>query len=302
MPMLRQSRALIFLATTFVLLLASVFSPVSASAQTARVVPESLRIRAIGDAVTAGVGVGGNEAWASQVARIFSSPDYQNLAVAGSTTGSWMDLPVEEGSQDGQNFSTVRKIVTEDPDFVFMTMGGSMLLRLPLGPALGCQSFKDQKTQSDLFAQCVDGLVKEGLIQQRVMAVSFSLLARTVNTKVVIAGYVPPSPTVSFLSQWQIELLTQKINTELQKAVTAVGESGATWAERIAYVPPPNTTNCAASSYGILRVDPKRASENCPLRDPRFVVGSNGTLPGLQLQTELAQNAVSIIRAKGWMD
>lgn len=300
--LLRRYRVSVVLFAALSVFAASVILLPSAFAQTSRVVPESLRMRAIGDSVTAGVGVGSNESWASQVARTFASPDYKNLAVAGSTTASWMDLPVEEGSQDGRNFYTVREIVSEDPDFVLMTLGGSMLLRLPMGPALGCLEFRNQQTQSVEYERCIDELVKEALIQQRVMAVSFSLLARTVNTKVVIAGYVTPAPTVSFIPQWQINLLSDKVNAEIQKAVNAVSESGATWRERIVYVPPPASENCAVSSFGILRVNPKLASPACPLRDPRFVLGSNGTLPGLQLQTELAQNAVAAIRAKGWMD
>lgn len=329
-----------------------------ASAQsTPKVVPESLRVRAFGDGVTAGFGYDGNGveyrasahracgavdglsigrcssnsalgpdssaeepsfvadggmsngvSWAAQAAKELGSTDFANYAVSGSRLVNWLDLPADDASpEDGRFHGLLDRVIGDDPDLVLASLGGQMLLDMPGGASLACASHR-LPAETDAFAGCIDAILQKQLVKQRVMAISFDVLAHTLNAKLVYTTYFAPSPFFSFLDQRQIAIARDRVSMVLGEAVAAVKEAGAAWAGRIAlvdggidrvgmvaYVP-----NCN-SDRPPLRWSSATIGSGCPVRSPLFTAVSDGTVPVAAAQRQIEREALDVIRAAGWV-
>jgi len=322
---------------------------------TAKVTPESLRIRAFGDGVTAGYGYdsrgvafalsdrtdcqwrdelsvgrcssnselgpttpstdplfasGGGltngVSWAAQVAAQLRATDFANFAVSGSRLLNWMDLPADDQEpEEGRFHGLLDQLIADDPDLVLVSVGGSILLDLPGGPSLACARFHDAVAEREQFAACIDQLLAAMLVKQRIMAISFDVLAHTLNAKIVLTSYLPPSPLFSFLDPWQLNVMTDRVTKVLGEAVDSVKEAGASWATRITLSPSPanpygNDSAPCDVPRGPLRWSTKTIAEGCPLVSRQFAALSAGTVPSVDGQKQLAATALAAIRQAGW--
>ncbi|CAB4929099.1 unannotated protein [freshwater metagenome] len=346
---------------------ASNLSLAQTATTTARVVPASLRIRAFGDAVTAGFGIDASglvvprektidcrpkwigdgtattagtrcssnglngpgsspdeisfsadfglankASWAAQVASQLNAIDFANYAVAGSSLVSWMNLPQDDTAPaEGAQHDLLERIERDDPDIVLATIGGDLLLQQPASPVRTCAPLSDVATQGTQFTDCVNALLDRQMTKQRIMAISFDVLAHTQNAKLLLAYYLPAEPQFSVLLPWQQTVLAQAINAQIDAAVRGVAESGAAWAQRIDVVPvaiqsdrcPPvviagpsflgRTWFTPLSACGVAGVPPAAKAL-------AFTPVSMGTVPSALLQQVLATVAVAAIQRQAW--
>ena len=335
---------------------------------TGRVVPASLRIRAFGDAVTAGFGIGAsgsvipivkamecrpkwigdgtattagtrcssngsngpgspaddvsfsadfglanNASWAAQVASQLNAIDFANYAVAGSSLVSWMNLPHDDNAPaEGAQHNLLERIERDDPDIVLATLGGDLLLQQPASPVRTCATLSDVALQGTQFADCVNALLDRQMTKQRLMAISFDVLAHTQNAKLLLATYLPAEPGFSVLQPWQQTVLAETINAQISAAVQGVAESGAAWAQRIdvAQVQSqvdrcPPVVFAGPSFLGRTWFTSRGrtcAASGIPYvtSDEPFTPISFGTVPGLGMLAPISGSATNLIRARAW--
>ncbi|MEX1217208.1 MAG: hypothetical protein WEA11_01655 [Acidimicrobiales bacterium] len=337
----------------------------SSSTSVARVTPDSLRVRAFGDGVTAGFGTGsdgvvipaskssecrpkwtGNAvattagtrcssngsngpgtpadevafsadfglangaSWAAQVAQQLGSVDYANYSVAGSTLAGWLNLPAdEEAPEEGAQHELLKRIQREDPDIVLASIGGEALLQQTSGPVRLCSVWKDSATENQQFVDCVNKLLDRQLVKQRVMAISFDVLAQTRNAKLLLATYAPAVPFYSALLPWQQDILAAAINLQIRAAVEGVKESGASWSERIEAVAFTSSGGEKSSECKVSAVRGPRlwapswflVSSQCRSAGLTTTPVSLGTVPNSERQRGLSIPALELLRAQRWV-
>lgn len=353
---MRQRPRFLVVAALVVALVAGLSVQAAAQGQGPEIVPERLRIRAFGDAMTAGFGIDSSGAllptsdrsecrslwigdgsattagtrcssngsngpgsppdeiafsadfglangasWAAQVARGLGTVDFANYAVSGSTLVSWLNLPPDEAAPaEGRQHDLLDRISRDDPDIVLASLGGEVLLQQTSGPIRTCALLIDEATQWDAYVQCVEEVLFEQKITQRLMAVAFDVLADTRNAKLLFTLYETPAPSVSALMPWQQQILTREVNFSIVAAATGVAESGASWASRIDVVRVPAPPACipsvvpAPSTLGQVWWSPTNPCS------ASFTPVSGGTVPGIERQAAIAAEAVKLVRAKRW--
>lgn len=348
-------------------LLVGAQSATSDTSMSPRVVPASLRVRAFGDGVTAGFGVGpsGTElprsaamdcrpkwigdgsattsgtrcssngsngpgtsadevsftadfgaandvSWAAKVAKELGAIDFANYAVNGSTLASWLNLPKDDSAPaEGVHHDLLERIERDDPDIVLATLGGEALLQQPTGAVRTCARWSDEVSQGQEFTSCLKALLDSQLVKQRLMAISFDVLAHTQNAKLLFATYLPASPRFSVLLPWQQNALALAINAQIVAAVEGVTESGAAWAQRIDIVQAePTPEICRATPVAGPRfLGPTwlKPQHRCALELNAYITAESnytpvslGTIPGSTLQSSLSRPATVLIRARNW--
>ena len=326
---------------------------------TARVIPQSLRIRAFGDGVIAGFGVDSSGAlvsitnatdcrpvwigdgsatsagtrcssngrngpgsppdevsfsadfgrtngasWAAQVSQTLGAVDFANYAVTGSSLASWLNLPHDDAAPaEGAQHNLLERIEQDDPDIVLASLGGEALLQQPTGAIRTCSRWSDESVQRSQFVECVDRLLAAQLVKQRLMAISFDLLAHTINAKLLYSHYSPAAPRLSALLPWQQVVLADAINAQIDAAVVGVRESGASWAERIDVVA---SSSFASGCVWQTVAGPSLLGRNwwtsgrCMSDGKTSTPISMGTIPGPAAQSGIATAAVSVIRNRNW--
>ncbi len=349
------------------LIYASNLAQAQSATTTPRVVPASLRIRAFGDAVTAGFGVDRSGAalpitdatqcrpkwigdgsattagtrcssngsngpgspadevsfsadfgmankmsWAAQVASQLGAIDFANYAVTGSSLASWLNLPRDDDApSEGAQHDLLERIERDDPDIVLATLGGEALLQQPTGAVRTCARWSDEVSQGQEFTSCAKALLDSQLVKQRLMAISFDVLAHTQNAKLLFARYLPASPRFSVLLPWQQNALALAINAQIVAAVEGVTESGAAWAQRIDVVQAePTPEICRATPVAGPRfLGPTwlKPQHRCALELNAYITAESnytpvslGTIPGSTLQSSLSRPATALIRARNW--
>ena len=261
---------------------------------------------------TADFGASNAVSWAAQVAKELGAVDFANYAVNGSTVASWLNLPKDDDAPaEGVHHDLLERIERDDPDIVLATLGGEALLQQPTGAVRTCARWSDEGSQGQKFSSCVNKLLDRQLIKQRLMAISFDVLAHTQNAKLLFAHYLPAEPQFSVLLPWQQAVLAQAINAQIDAAVQSVAESGAVWAGRIDVVrvqiqadrcPPvviagPSflgpTWFTPISSCGATKGSPTATTL-------AFTPVSMGTVPSAFHQHFFATVAVAAIKSHGW--
>ena len=261
---------------------------------------------------TADFGAANAVSWAAQVAKNLGVVDYANYAVSGSTLASWLNLPKDDSAPaEGVQHDLLERIERDDPDIVLATLGGEAILQQPSGAVRTCARWSDEVTQIQEFASCVKALLDRQLVTQRLMAISFDVLAHTQNAKLLFATYLPASPRFSVLLPWQQNLLVAAVNAQIIDAVRGVAESGAAWAQRIDVVRPEPTPELCPSTpvAGPRFLGPTwfMATQRCSTElnasltsESRDTPVSLGTIPGARLQGALSRPATALIRAREW--
>lgn len=190
----------------------------------------AVRIRVLGDTPGAG----------AAIIAATSSDDATDLSVSASSLGAWMDLPREDG--DGAVHDRLVQITWDAPDLVVASLGGDALV-IPDDRLMACAKASSTPTDRPQFIACAAPLLDARLVNQRVMAIAFDVLAHTRDAKLVLVGHAGADPT-SPLAPWQQAALAELLDARIAAATIAVGESGATWAERVVFCAP---TDCVAA-------------------------------------------------------
>ena len=261
---------------------------------------------------SADFGADGAASWAAKVAKDLGAVDFANYAVSGSTLVGWLNLPRDDAAPaEGAQHELLERIELDDPDIVLATLGGESLLQQSSPAVRQCALWSDSLAQRNEFTSCVGQLLDRQLVKQRLMAISFDVLAHTQNAKLLFATYLPASPRFSFLLPWQQEALASSISGVIGAAVQGVAESGLSWGQRIDVSTSERPSN--RCDVGVLPgprflgptwfTPPSACTVNGDgaVTDPRsFTPVSLGTVPGTELQRALARTAVERIRARGW--
>lgn len=122
-------------------------------------------------------------------------------SVPRSSAVSWLDLRDPAAPDEGSNHDALVATLRDAPSFVLVSLGTDVTA--PTGRV-------------------------DPILRQRVMAVVFDLLARTIDTRVVVVGSGGPPGSAA-----------ATVDAEQAAAVSAVGEAGASWARRAAFAPSP---------------------------------------------------------------
>jgi lysophospholipase L1-like esterase len=272
---------------------------------------------------SADFGLGNGVAWPAQVARALGTVDYANYAVTGSEPADWMNLAPEPDAPDnGYLHDLLVRLENDDPDLVLMTLGANPLLSDFLtGPGIACALFDDEATERQLFLDCIDGIIADNLVSQRLIATYIDVLAHTDDAKLLVSRYYLALPAITLFDEWQGQLMVDQVNAQVDTAVAAVKESGAAFSERIAISQParfdsgwPGTGQDATCGATPAADGPSRqafvaqvvlaaragSAGFCPSAEPWIIDGDTGIHPNRAGHTQLAAAALDVIRANGW--
>lgn len=274
-------------------------------------------------AFTADFGLANNVSWAAQVTNTLGARDYANYSVTGSEPRQWMNLAPETDQPDnGEYHDLLVRLENDDPDVVLATLGANSLLATFLtGPGMACSEHDDEATQRTLFLDCIDGVIDDNLVAQRLIAVYLDILAHTAKAKIVVTKYYLTMPAMSVFDEWQSQAMVNAVNAQIDTAVASVKESGATFAERIAISEPPRFNSgwpgtgsdaaCGAkvpadgpshqSLYTQLKLLHRAGPQGfCVSAQPWTIDGDTGIHPNRDGHAQLAAAALAVIRANGW--
>jgi len=274
-------------------------------------------------AFTADFGLANNVSWAAQVTNALGASDYANYAVTGSEPRQWMNLSPGPGQPDnGVYHDLLVRLENDDPDLVLATLGANPLLATFLtGPGMACSEYDDEASQRQLFVDCVDGIIADNLVAQRLIAVYIDILAHTAKAKVLVTKYYLAMPALSVFDEWQSQVMVDAVNGQIDKAVASVKESGAAFAERIATSEPPRfesgwpgtgqDATCGAkvpadgpsrqSLYAQMKLLHEAGTRGfCASNQPWTIDGDTGIHPNRVGHAQLAASALGVIRANGW--
>jgi hypothetical protein len=268
-------------------------------------------------------GLANNVSWAAQVTNALGTKDYANYSVTGSEPRQWMNLAPEPDQPDnGEYHDLLERLESDDPDLVLATLGANPLLATFLtGPGMACSEFADEATQRQYFVDCIDGVIDDNLVSQRLIAVYLDILAHTAKAKVLVTKYYLAMPAMSVFDEWQSQVMVDAVNAQIDTAVASVKESGAAFAERIAVSEPPRfdsgwpgtgqDATCGAKvpadgpSHQSLFAQVKMlhqagAQGFCASLQPWTIDGDTGIHPNRVGHAQLAASALAVIRANGW--
>ena len=272
---------------------------------------------------TADFGLANDVSWTAQVANGLGATDYANYAVTGSEPRQWMNLAAEpDQSDNGVYHDLLVRLERDDPDLVLMTLGANPLLADFLtGPGMACALFHDEATQRQLFLDCIDGVIQDNLVAQRLIAVYLEILAKTAKAKILVTRYYLAIPAITLFEEWQAQGMVDAVNAQVEKAVAAVKESGAVFAERISIADPPRFNSgwpgtgqdatCGAnipadgpshqSLYAqAVLIGRAGSSGFCVSDQPWTIDADTGIHPDRAGHSQLAAAALAVIRANGW--
>ena len=134
---------------------------------------------------------------------------------------------------DGAVHDRLVQLAYDDPDLVVASLGGDILV-IPDADTMTCATTWRSESQRAEFDACVAPVLDRRLVGQRVMAIVFDVLAHTNEARLVLVGHARVDPS-SPLAPWQQLELAALLDARIASAAASVGESGATWADRIAY-------------------------------------------------------------------
>jgi lysophospholipase L1-like esterase len=158
-------------------------------------------------------GLSNNVSWVAQWANEHGVTNFENLAVSGSEPSDW--LP------DGQLYSTLQGIESEDPDYVLMTLGANPLLSDMLFGVdnMGCA------IESDItggYRECLEGAFEEIHLRTNLRAVYQDLVANTDATIYLMQYHLAIPSTALAYSAAQIAMLGVLLNEQIASLAAEV--------------------------------------------------------------------------------
>ena len=170
-------------------------------------------------------GLSNNVSWAAQWANEYGVTNYENLAVSGSEPVNW--------APGGSLYGTTKRIESEDPDYILMTVGANPILAntlFGLGPA-ACA------LESDVtggYAECVEEAFAEVHLERELKSLYTNLVQNT-NATIYLMQYhlSVPSSAIAY-SVTQIAEMAKLMNETIAKVAGEVSPS------RLKVVTPPH--------------------------------------------------------------
>lgn len=158
-------------------------------------------------------GLSNNVSWVAQWANEHGVTNFENLAVSGSEPSDW--LP------NGQLYSTLQGIESEDPDYVLMTLGANPLLSDMLFGVdnMGCA------IESDItggYRECLEGAFEEIHLRANLRAVYEDLVANTDATIYLMQYHLAIPSTALAYSAAQIAMMGVLLNEQIASLAAEV--------------------------------------------------------------------------------
>ncbi|HVY77399.1 MAG TPA: Ig-like domain-containing protein, partial [Solirubrobacterales bacterium] len=170
-------------------------------------------------------GLANNVSWAAQWANEYGVTNYENLAISGSEPVNW--------APGGSLYATTKRIESEDPDYVLMTLGANPLLSEMLfgTDRMGCAIW------SDLFGkyeECIEEAFEGVHLRRELESVYRDLVKKTGATIYLMQYHLSIPATALAYTTFQIAQMGDLLNREIARAATAVGSP------RLRVVTPPH--------------------------------------------------------------
>jgi GDSL-like Lipase/Acylhydrolase family len=160
-----------------------------------------------------GYGLANNVSWAAQWANAHGVTDYENVAISGSEPSEW--------APGGQYYATTKRIESEDPDYLLMTVGANPLLSDMLFgvDTMGCA------LESDIaggFRECVEGAFASVQLRANLKKLYADLVAKT-NATIFLMQYPTSIPSVALAySATQLAMTGKLLNREIASVASEV--------------------------------------------------------------------------------
>lgn len=161
-------------------------------------------------------GLANNVSWAAQWANQHAVKNYANFAVSGSEPKDW--------APGGQLYGTTKRIESEAPDYVLMTVGANPLLSDVLfgGGNMACAVWSDI---AGGFSECVEKAFEEVELRANLAKLYRELVAKT-NAVVYLMQYPLTVPSVALAySATQIAQMGALLNREIASVAAEVDKS-----------------------------------------------------------------------------
>lgn len=161
-------------------------------------------------------GLANNVSWAAQWANQHAVKNYANFAVSGSEPKDW--------APGGQLYATTRRLESEAPDYILMTVGANPLLSDVLfgGGNMACAIWSDI---AGGFSECVEKAFEEVELRANLAKLYRELVAKT-DAVVYLMQYPLTVPSVALAySATQIAQMGALLNREIASVAAEVNKS-----------------------------------------------------------------------------
>jgi lysophospholipase L1-like esterase len=161
-------------------------------------------------------GLANNVSWAAQWANQHAVKNYANFAVSGSEPKDW--------APGGQLYATTKRLESEAPDYILMTIGANPLLSDVLfgGGNMACAIWSDI---TGGFSECIEKAFEEVELRANLAKLYRELVAKT-NAVVYLMQYPLTVPSVALAySTTQIAQMGVLLNREIASVAAEVNKS-----------------------------------------------------------------------------
>jgi lysophospholipase L1-like esterase len=163
-----------------------------------------------------GYGLANNISWAAQWANAHGVTDYENVAISGSEPSEW--------APGGQYYATTKRIESEDPDYILMTVGANPLLSDMLFGVdnIGCA------LESDIlggFRECIEAAFASAQLRANLKQLYADLVAKT-DATIYLMQYPTSIPSVALTySATQLAMTGKLLNREIASVADEVSRT-----------------------------------------------------------------------------
>jgi GDSL-like lipase/acylhydrolase family protein len=163
-----------------------------------------------------GYGLANNVSWAAQWANAHGVTDYENVAISGSEPSEW--------APGGQYYATTKRIESEDPDYLLMTIGANPLLSDMLFGVdeIGCA------LESDIlggFRECIEAAFASAQLRANLKKLYADLVAKT-DATVYLMQYPTSIPSSALTySAAQLAMTGKLLNREIASVAGEVSRT-----------------------------------------------------------------------------
>lgn len=163
-----------------------------------------------------GYGLSNNVSWAAQWANAHGVTDYENVAISGSEPSEW--------APGGTFYATTKRIESEDPDYILMTVGANPLLSdMLFGTGnMACA------LESDIlggFRECIEGAFASVQLRANLRKLYAELVAKT-DATIYLMQYPTSIPSVALTySATQLAMTGALLNREIASVAGEVSRS-----------------------------------------------------------------------------
>lgn len=170
-------------------------------------------------------GLANNISWAAQWSNEHGITNYENLAISGSEPGQW--------APGGPLYPTTKRIESEDPDYVLLTLGANPLLDEMLFGIdnMGCAIYADLFGK---YEECIEESFAKIRLHENLENIYRELVKNTSATIYLMQYHLSIPSTALAYSAVQIAEMAQMMNAEIAKVAGEVSK------ERLKVVTPPH--------------------------------------------------------------